>query len=208
MRSIPSSHRAFTLIELLTVIAIIGILAGIMIPVLGKVRQSANNVQCLSTLRFWGQSLQLYVDDHKGMLPGPCWADVKNLPANTKQLPYFLIPYMNNSPQKGRLPDSFLCRGWVSAKSDDASAFWQMVRVPKRAGGSGIRPFGYPGSSPEAVYNYNGLDAIIDISAAIALRDIDQALPASDTGLPATPVHGNHRNALFFDWHVGMVKLP
>ncbi|WP_052362391.1 prepilin-type N-terminal cleavage/methylation domain-containing protein [Geminisphaera colitermitum] len=45
------TDAAFTLIELLTVIAIIGILAAIIIPTVGRVRESARNAQCLSNLR-------------------------------------------------------------------------------------------------------------------------------------------------------------
>lgn len=46
-----TSHSAFTLVELLTVIAIIGILAAIVIPVVGKVRDAARTTQCASNLR-------------------------------------------------------------------------------------------------------------------------------------------------------------
>ncbi|MEZ0218082.1 MAG: type II secretion system protein, partial [Rariglobus sp.] len=38
--------RAFTLIELLTVIAIIGVLAAILIPTVGRVRESAKSSTC------------------------------------------------------------------------------------------------------------------------------------------------------------------
>jgi prepilin-type N-terminal cleavage/methylation domain-containing protein/prepilin-type processing-associated H-X9-DG protein len=60
---------AFTLIELLTVIAIIGILAAILIPTVGSVRTQARQAQCVSNLRQIGVALATYADAHRGAFP-------------------------------------------------------------------------------------------------------------------------------------------
>jgi prepilin-type N-terminal cleavage/methylation domain-containing protein/prepilin-type processing-associated H-X9-DG protein len=63
------SHRAFTLVELLTVVAVIGVLAGLLVPVVGAVRNKARSAECLSNLRQVGAASQLYTHEHKGLLP-------------------------------------------------------------------------------------------------------------------------------------------
>ncbi len=53
-------RRAFTLIEMMVVITIIAILIGIAVPVIGRARESARDVQCKSNLRQIGQGLTQY----------------------------------------------------------------------------------------------------------------------------------------------------
>jgi prepilin-type N-terminal cleavage/methylation domain-containing protein len=62
-------RSAFTLIELLTVIAIIGILAAILIPTVGAVRRTAIKSQCASNLRQLGTAVNLYRNDNKNRIP-------------------------------------------------------------------------------------------------------------------------------------------
>lgn len=62
--------RAFTLIELLTVVAIIGILAAIIIPVVGRVRVSASRTTMTSNLRQIGVSVGLFAADNRNLMPG------------------------------------------------------------------------------------------------------------------------------------------
>lgn len=59
----------FTLVELLTVIAIIGILASIIIPTVATVRKSATKTQCSSNLRQVAVAYLMYGNDNKGFIP-------------------------------------------------------------------------------------------------------------------------------------------
>ncbi len=61
--------HAFTLIELLTVIVIIGILAALILPVASKVRESAKLAKGVSNLRQIGSALTLYAANNHDLLP-------------------------------------------------------------------------------------------------------------------------------------------
>ena len=62
------SNRAFTLVELLVVIGIIAVLISILLPVIGRAREQARGVQCMSNLRQLGTAALLYSHDNKGLL--------------------------------------------------------------------------------------------------------------------------------------------
>ncbi|RRJ97626.1 prepilin-type N-terminal cleavage/methylation domain-containing protein [Opitutaceae bacterium TAV4] len=69
---------AFTLIELLTVIAIIGLLAAIIIPTVGKVRRSSMRAQTTSNLRQVHMAISLYANDNKNQIPAMLFRDLED----------------------------------------------------------------------------------------------------------------------------------
>jgi prepilin-type N-terminal cleavage/methylation domain-containing protein/prepilin-type processing-associated H-X9-DG protein len=61
--------RGFSLIELLTVVAILSTLAALLFPVVSAAKRSGMGSSCLSNLRQAGSALAMYSDDHAGVLP-------------------------------------------------------------------------------------------------------------------------------------------
>ena len=105
----PIKNAAFTLIELLTVIAIIGILAAILVPVVGSVRESARAAQCVSNLRQLGLGIMAASGDNDDR-----FVDIPRNPDNPGAgawpwnpvvgLMFALEPYLDVTAQAGGFP--------------------------------------------------------------------------------------------------------
>ncbi len=60
---------AFTLVELLVVIAVIGILAALLLPALGRAKEKGKFTTCLDNLRQVNVAIRLYADENADSLP-------------------------------------------------------------------------------------------------------------------------------------------
>jgi prepilin-type N-terminal cleavage/methylation domain-containing protein len=72
-------RQAFTLVELLVVIAIIAVLISVLLPALQAARQQALSIQCLSNMRTVGQAIYMYANQNKGMIPPASLDDVEQI---------------------------------------------------------------------------------------------------------------------------------
>ena len=97
-------YRSFTLIELLIVVAIIAILAGILMPALTKALDNARQAQCTSNFKQAGQAVLTYSTDFDDYVPtvayGYTWSrildDNKYMPLKIVYCPSVPKPPPNN----------------------------------------------------------------------------------------------------------------
>jgi prepilin-type N-terminal cleavage/methylation domain-containing protein/prepilin-type processing-associated H-X9-DG protein len=117
--------KAFTLIELLVVIAIIAILAAMLMPALGRAKETAKRISCLNNLAQLSLAAHIYVDDSQGNYPprsgSDRWPDkfFDNYGKNTTLLLCFSetgTPVTGGSAASNNVADasprSYLINGW------------------------------------------------------------------------------------------------
>lgn len=197
---LTTSKRGFTLIELLTVIAIIAILAGILIPVVGKVREQAQSSVCQSNLRQLHTAAMLYANDHGDRFP----LDASGQGTWTARIsPYMDVPDLENAAVGNPL---LQC---PSRLDDTDNWYWWESHYGINYLLSG------PWYSPE-LYGSGKRVYDVDLPSAVMLfQDSSHrnraAMPWATRNSPERVAemftHGSKTNAAFVDGHVASIPL-
>jgi len=119
-------RRGFTLIEMLTVIAIIGVLAGLLLPALNSARERGRRIACLSNMKQIGVAILSYAGDHQNHTPtamgnsgSTTWDAALTNGYTTAKV--FQCPDDRRPSTPTKIPRSY---GIIVADSNPASEYW------------------------------------------------------------------------------------
>jgi type II secretory pathway pseudopilin PulG len=211
------------LLELLIVMAIIGILVALLFPVLGMVRSRTDSAKCITQLSQIGAAMSAYINDQDGMLPGPlsCEQSATYLPGQAGSLAALLENYLGTAGSvapdgTSRYSPLFECPSAARLRRDLTKPTYIVNMLPAPEIGQAV--WGDIGAAQKplrsaALGNWNDASTggtTLTVSQVWAVQDGDQnyaaqapdAVSAPTSDLLPTAAHGDHYNDLFFDFHV------
>lgn len=121
----------FSLIELLVVVAIIGILAGLLLPTLARAKGKAKAIKCLNNLKQMGLSTEMYAEENNDWLPG----NQHNLPSWLYSLTRYNGTNIFRCPSEKTRPYSYAVNDFLTANPAGAPSlnFSRRPAVPSHS---------------------------------------------------------------------------
>lgn len=208
--------RAFTLVELLVVIAVIAILMAILMPSLQKVRKQGKAIVCRANLREWGLVWAMYTEENEDTFPhyvGPDWMDwVRDYYAGVDELLY--CPMTRKTLDEGASPTYAVITSGGRRRGSYAMNEW-IYNSDDTSGGRSLEDYWRS-------TNNKGLNNVPVMGDAWLRSDAqpnDTDEPPEYEGQPRSgmnndeirlfciPRHGDGVNILFLDWSTRKVGL-
>jgi prepilin-type N-terminal cleavage/methylation domain-containing protein len=218
-------RAAFTLVELLVVITIIGVLAALLFSLTTNMRKKASSAISVSNLRQIGAAIAGSTADNNSTLPGPVLTDHFPRYQNNSisgQLGWLLKEYLASEPQ----PDNPQPRMFYAAVLDYPAAKNDAKNPKSRNRPTYVVLSKQTDALTKATFwpmgNYNpnssGAKTPPMTTAQLAAREtrgnpwiteIDQIIRPSTASYGASeePPHGKSRNTLMFDYSVKAIPL-
>jgi prepilin-type N-terminal cleavage/methylation domain-containing protein len=138
--------RGFTLIELLVCIAIIALLTAILLPGLGRARDSGRTTRCLTNLRQLGTAWALYANDYADRAMPLCYWSSQDI-GSGEEIYWWGTHGTSTTPVDHS-------RGFIAPYLDAALAKGSVFECPNQPWGTYL-PQG-PSAEPTSTYGYNG----------------------------------------------------
>ncbi len=182
MRRYRYPLSAFTLVELLVVIAIIALLAALAIPAIGGAIKRSNAAKCMANLKQIGVAYRNYAQDNNRLIPstasggGPSWGQA-------------LIQNIQSSPA-----------GWSSNTLLKCPSDSRPINSYYRSYGQNI--ILSPNTTAESARNFSSIPEQSKTFLVMEVVQSPAAHPSWGGNYNPTNRHGTNCNVLFVDGHV------
>jgi prepilin-type N-terminal cleavage/methylation domain-containing protein/prepilin-type processing-associated H-X9-DG protein len=215
-----TGNRAFTLVELLTVIAILAILAAILFASIGAWRKSTHRAMCATNFRQAGVAILTYAADNKGKYPGPLGSQQQAsgytrdevVSGKNKTMLYFLRPYIEliTPPTNADkfVAVALVCPAWNAATGyyDVANHYTINPNTGYGASHWKVNPSVFGWTSQPTTFPGRRTTTIDNPATFWMIHD---NYDASGTVIPTRDAwHGKYANELYVDGHVAPKLIP
>lgn len=218
------ANRTFTLVEMLVVIAVIGILASLLMPALGRALASGRSMVCTGNLRNFGVAFSQYADNGNGRYPfcidssnvtwaaqlcpylGEIWNF--NIERSTGALGVFNCPqnsvqrYQCNNNARSEVATSYGFNAYYRQEIYETNPTYY-----NNPGGQNARQFTYPSELRVLTDNqFFGLE----YGALSGIGDGNNCVPVNYDIGPRNMryAHNGGANMLYADGHAGFLSGP
>jgi prepilin-type N-terminal cleavage/methylation domain-containing protein/prepilin-type processing-associated H-X9-DG protein len=187
------SLRAFTLVEMLVVIAIIATLAALLFPAIGGMQERGKSTQDMSNMRQLGTATQIYLNDNDNTFFGSSiiWMSALN-PKYIGTWKIFLSPFDHRSASEiaASAPVSYGINGNIASASPTLLA-------DKITNPSGFIVYA-PAQASGTIVSFQGNGA----TTAPGVTELKGAAAPGGNAAGGTTNNRKRINVVFADWHV------